>query len=118
MFFTANSGHHRLEDRILLLLFVLRLDISQRKYRAIVWPDLLVICLLFFTIIDISEIKIKNIAPRYSEQVHIHNTLWYYVTPFYDVYMCTDDTFNQNRITNYTIVPKNYFLTKEELENE
>ena len=77
-----------------------------------------IICLLFFTIIDIGEIKIKNIAPRYSEQTHVHYTLWYNVTPFYDVYVCLDDIVHQNIITDYTVVPKNYFLTMEELEEK
>ena len=47
-----------------------------------------IICLAIFNFIDICEIKIKNIAPRYSNQGHVHYTLDYYVTPFYDVYLC------------------------------
>ena len=76
------------------------------------------ICLAIFTLIDISEIKIKNMAPRYSDVTHVHYTLRYYVTPFYDVYLCVDDIVHQNIITDYTIVPKNYFLTMEELEEK
>lgn len=77
-----------------------------------------IICLLIFTIINISEIKIKNTYPRYSDVTHVHYTLWYYDTLFYDVYVCLDDIVHQNKITDYTIVPKNYFLTMEELEEK
>ena len=77
-----------------------------------------IICLVLFSIIDISEIKIKNIAPRYTDGCNVHYTLRYYVTPFYDVYICVDDIVHQNIITDYTIVPKNYFLTMEELEEK
>ena len=73
-----------------------------------------------FNFIDISEIKIKNIAPRYSEQNHIYNhkTLRYYATPFYDVYTCVEDRYGEYKISGYTVVPKNYFLTVEELEKK
>ena len=77
-----------------------------------------IICLAIFTLIDISEIKIKNMAPRYTDQCNVNYTLRYYVTPFYDVYICVDDIVHQNIITDYTIVPKNYFLTMEELEEK
>ena len=77
-----------------------------------------IICLLIFTIINISEIKIKNTYPRYSDVTHVHYTLWDYDTLFYDVYVCLDDIVHQNKITDYTIVPKNYFLTMEELEEK
>ena len=77
-----------------------------------------IICLLIFTIINISEIKIKNTYPRYSDLCDTYNTLCYFTTPFYDVYLCKDDIVHQNIITDYTIVPKNYFLMKEELEEK
>lgn len=57
-------------------------------------------------------------APRYADQCNVNYTLRYYVTPFYDVYICVDDIVHQNIITDYTIVPKNYFLTMEELEEK
>ena len=77
-----------------------------------------IICLAIFTAIDISEIKIKNIAPRYCNQGFIYRTLEYHVMPFYDVYICKDNIVHQNIITDYTIVPKNYFLTMAELEEK
>ena len=79
-----------------------------------------IICLAIFTAIDISEIKIKNIAPRYSEQNHIYNhkTLRYYATPFYDVYTCVEDRYGEYKISGYNVVPKNYFLTVAELEKK
>ena len=77
-----------------------------------------IICLAIFTAIDISEIKIKNIAPRYSVGVNVYNTLCYFTMPFYDVYSCVEDRFNEYKTSGYTIVPKNYFLTIEELEEK
>ena len=69
-----------------------------------------IICLAIFTAIDISEIKIKNIPPRYySYNGQNNHTLVYYKTPFYDAYVCLDDVIHQNVITDYTVVPKNFF---------
>ena len=77
-----------------------------------------IICLAIFTAIDISEIKIKNIAPRYSVGCSVYNKLCYFTMPFYDVYTCVEDRFNEYKISGYTVVPKNYFLTIEELEEK
>ena len=78
-----------------------------------------IICLAIFTAIDISEIKIKNIPPRYySYNGQNNHTLVYYKTPFYDAYVCLDDVIHQNVITDYTVVPKNYCLSMDELEEK
>lgn len=77
---------------------------------------ILMLCLFVF--IDILEIKIMNISPRYTDVGHVNYTLRYYKTPFYDVYVCVDDIVHQNIITDYEIVPKNFTLTMEELEEK
>ena len=77
---------------------------------------ILILCLFIF--IDILEIKIKNIPPRYTDVGYVNYTLRYYKTPFYDVYVCVDDIVHQNIITDYEIVFKNFHLNMEELEEK
>lgn len=77
-----------------------------------------IIMLCLFVFIDILDIKINNISPRYTDVGHVHYTLRYYKTPFYDVYMCVDNIVEQNKITDYEIVFKNFHLSMEELEEK
>lgn len=64
---------------------------------------------LIFLSIDIAEIKIFKVPPRYFNTNEYHYTLIYFRTPFYDVYACDySNKINRDLYpdTDYIIVPK------------
>ena len=80
-----------------------------------------VIAFLLFIAIDIVEIKIFKVPPRYFENSRYHYSLIYYRTPFYDVYGC-DYSYGLNRELypdiDYFIVPKTKIQDDKILEEK
>jgi len=84
-----------------------------------------IITLLLFTSIDIAEIKIFDVPPRYfttnsgtSNFIGEYYSMHYYTTPLYDVYGCVYEyKINPDAYpkTNYKIVPKTKNKNMKEL---
>lgn len=80
-----------------------------------------ILAFLLFLSIDIAEIKIFKVPPRYFENSQFHYSLIYYRTPFYDVYGCDySNKINRDLYPDidYFIVPKTKIQDDKILEEK
>ena len=119
---------HDYDDYYVLLSYIITvIGISyifhEEKVKKIIIKTLsgAIITFLLFITIDIAEIKIFKVPPRYFENSRYHYSLIYYRTPFYDVYGC-DYSYGLNRELypdiDYFIVPKTKIQDDKILEKK